>query len=96
MDQIKNIIVNKARKADFRNKHEFQAFGNRLADELGDNKHRTLYLMLAKSEDRNLLETARLFALGNEKSTTKGKLFMWKLKELRKARDEKEQKQKVE
>lgn len=74
---------------DVRNTYEFQAYGNRLAEELGDRTHRALYIRLAKKEDRNLLEAARQFVLGQEKAITKGKLFMWKLSELKKQKAEK-------
>jgi len=43
-----------------------------------------LYIKLAKEEDRNLLETAREAVLSSPKATTKGRLFMWKLGELKK------------
>ena len=74
---------------DYRCSHEFQAFGNRLAEELGDRKHRSLYIKLAKSEDRNLLEEARVSVLESKKATTKGRLFMWKLGQLKKEKVEK-------
>lgn len=86
---IKDIIQKKNLKSDFRNKHEYQAFGNRLAEEFNDTKHRALYIKMAKNEDRNLLEAARLYVMGSEKATTKGKLFMWKFALLKKAKLEK-------
>ncbi len=84
MKKISEIIQNRGRKRDFRNSYEFQAYGNRLAEEFRDMRHRALYIKLAKTEDRNLLEKAREFVLGSEKATTKGKLFMWKLTQLKK------------
>jgi len=83
MKRIDEIIKNKGLKKDFRNKYEFQAYGNRLAEEFHDMKHRALYIKLAKKEDRNLLERARDFVLASEKATTKGRLFMWKLTQLK-------------
>ena len=83
MDSLKNIISQKPLKGDHRNKHEFQAYGNRLAKELGDAKHTPLYIKYAKTESRTHLEIAREFALGYENETNKGKLFMWKLKQLK-------------
>ena len=74
---------------DYRCSHEFQAFGNRLAEELGDRKHRSLYIKLAKTEDRNLLEEARVSVVESKKATTKGRLFMWKLGQLKKEKLEK-------
>ena len=84
MEEIKEIIKLKSIKSDKRNKYEFQAYGNRLAEELGDLKHRALYIKLAKQEDRKLLELAREYVLASKKATTRGKLFMWQLTELKK------------
>lgn len=84
MQSIKDIIKKKDLGGDPRNKYEFQAYGNRLAEELGDPEHRSLYIKLAKKEDRALLEQAREFVLEQEHIPTKGRLFMWKLQELKK------------
>lgn len=84
MKKIEEIIKNKTKTSDFRNKNEFQAYGNRLAEEFNDLKHRALYIKLAKTEDRALLERAREFVVGQERVTTKGRLFMWKLNEIKK------------
>lgn len=83
MKSISDVLKTKSFSQDHRNKFEFQAYGNRLAEELGDVRHRALYIKLAKNEDRALLERAREFVLGSEKATTKGKLFMWKFKQLK-------------
>lgn len=89
MKNIKDIIYSKSVKRDYRNTYEYQAYGNRLAEELGDMKHRSLYIKLAKETERELLEQAREYVLGSENATTKGRLFMWKLGELKKERKEK-------
>ena len=83
MKSISDVIKLRPLKRDHRNSYEYQAYGNRLADEFGDVKHRALYIKLAKNEDRNLLEMAREFVVKQEHVTTPGKLFMWKLKELK-------------
>jgi len=80
---ISEILKNRRIVRDHRNSHEYQAYGNRLAEELGDIKHRALYIRMAKNEDRNLMEIARIYVTSQEKATTKGKLFMWKLKQLK-------------
>lgn len=80
---IKEIL--KARSAKGRPKniaHEFQDFGVRLAQSLGDLKRKSLYIKLAKEFDRKVLEKARDFALGYHKPRSKAKVFMWMLKEL--------------
>jgi len=89
MKSIKDILKDKDLTGDYRNKHEFQAYGNRLAEELDDTKNRSLYIKLARDENRNMLEKAREFVVGQENITTKGKLFMWKLTQLRKELEDK-------
>lgn len=84
MKSLSDILKLKELKADKRNTYEFQAYGNRLAEEFHDNEHRTLYIKLAKTVDRDLLERARAFVMSQEHVEKKGKLFMWKLKELKK------------
>lgn len=84
MKGIADILKNKDLDGDHRNKYEFQAYGNRLAEELDDTEHRSLYIKLAKEEERSLLERAREYVLRSENATTKGRLFMWKLSELKK------------
>lgn len=83
MERLSKILKDKKIIPDRRNTYEFQAYGNRLAEELGDTAHRSLYIKLARETDRNLLETAREFIKKNEKAVTKGKLFMWKLSQLK-------------
>jgi hypothetical protein len=70
-------------------KNEFQAYGLELATELGDWKNKSLYIRLAKNEDRKILEIARYFVKDHSPGQVKNpaRLFMWKLKELRQAED---------
>jgi len=72
-------------------KKEFQAYGLQLAENLGDWKNRSLYIRLAKTVDRHLLETAFHFVTGQTPGTIKTpyKLFMWKLKQLRQEKNSK-------
>ena len=69
-------------------KNEFQSYGLQLAEELHDWKNRSLYIRLAKTIDREILEKARYFVKDHSPGTIKTpyKLFMWKLKELRKVK----------
>lgn len=66
-------------------KNEFQAYGLMLAEELNDWKHRSLYIRLAKTTPRHLLESARRFVKDQTPGSIKSsaKLFMWKLKQLK-------------
>ncbi len=68
---------------------EFQDFGYRLALELDDMKHKSLYMRLAKTTPRILLERALTFVADAQNAKSKARLFMWKLKELRAAAKEK-------
>lgn len=61
---------------------EFQTYGIHLAEELDDYKHKSLYIKLAKTTNRALLEKALVFACDSQ-AKNKGALFMWKLKELK-------------
>ncbi|MBI2018883.1 hypothetical protein HYS96_04230 [Candidatus Daviesbacteria bacterium] len=63
---------------------EFQMYGVYLAETLGDTKHYSLYIKLAKEVDRKLLEEALNFTKGYYGAKSKAKIFMWKLTELRK------------
>jgi hypothetical protein len=60
---------------------EFQSYGYFLAETLGDLKHRGIYMKLAKTMPRAILEKA-LSYVKDAKVKRKGALFMWKLKEL--------------
>lgn len=82
MDSIAEILKSKRSDRDYRNTHEYQAYGNKLAEELNDLSHRSLYIKFAKTKDRNLLEKAREFVIAQEHIHNKGPLFMWKLKEI--------------
>lgn len=69
--------------------HEFQKYGYELAKELGDLKNKSLYIKLAKETPRSLLEEARGFVKDASNVKSPGKLYMWKLKQLRDERKEK-------
>jgi len=62
---------------------EFQDYGYRLAVELNDEKHKSLYIKLAKEVERKILEEARIFVKDAREVRSKAKLFMWRLKKLR-------------
>lgn len=61
---------------------EFQAYGIYLSEELRDYKHRSLYIRLAKTVPRALLEKALSF-VKDSNAKSRARLFMWKLKKLR-------------
>lgn len=63
---------------------EFQMYGIFLAESLDDTKRYSLYIKLAKEVDRRLLEEALNYTKGYYAPKSKAKIFMWRLKELRK------------
>jgi hypothetical protein len=69
-------------------RHEFQVFGDRLTQELDDEKRRGLYMRLAKNESRTLLEQA-LFFVHDANAKKKAALFMWKLGQLKQGKSRK-------
>lgn len=62
---------------------EFQMYGIYLADELGDEKHYSLYIKLAKTYPRKILEEALSYINDYPNPKSKAKLFMWKVKQLK-------------
>jgi hypothetical protein len=84
MKSLKQIL-NEKQKGEI-NKYvtrEYQDYGYRLAMELQDEKHKALYIKMAKEKDRAVLEQARRFAIDSN-ADNKGALFMWKLGEMKK------------
>lgn len=73
---------------------EFQDYGLRLAGKLNDMKHKALYIKLAKEKPRALLDQAFSFTTDYPGAKNKGKIFMWKLKELTDERKEKKKEEK--
>ena len=63
---------------------EFQTYGLYLAEKLDDMRHKALYIKLAKTTHRSILEKALQFCIDST-AQNKGALFMWKLKQLKNA-----------
>ncbi len=70
---------------------EFQSYGIYLSEELNDSKHKGLYIKLAKTVHRSILEKALSFAVDSN-AKNKGALFMWKLTEFKKLGNSKSKK----
>jgi len=62
---------------------EFQDYGYDLASRLEDASHAGLYIKLAKTLPRTILERAYSFVADYPRAKNKGKLFMWKIKQIR-------------
>lgn len=61
---------------------EFQAYGLYLAGQLADEKHKGIYIKLAKTYPRNILQQGLSF-VSDSNARNKGALFMWKIKQLK-------------
>jgi len=92
MKKIGTILEKYDPKTDKHISREFQSYGIHLAEELDDYKHRGLFIKLAKTHPRALLEKAFSFAV-DSKADNRGALFMWKLKELKNQDKEKTKKE---
>jgi len=84
MDQISDILKKFNPTEDKYISREFQSYGIYLSEQLNDYKHKGLYIKLAKTVHRSILEKALSFA--KDANVNKpGALFMWKLKQLKEA-----------
>ena len=63
--------------------HEFQFYGCFLAESLDDTKHYSLYIKLAKEIPRQILEDTLNYTKGYYSAKNKGRVFMWRLKQLK-------------
>lgn len=61
---------------------EFQDYAYRLAVELDDTAHTPIYMRIAKTTSREMIEQAKSYVL-DANVRSKAKVFMWKLKQLR-------------
>ena len=83
MQSIKSVLSKFNPTTDKYISREFQTFGMHLAEELDDMKHKSLYMKLAKTVHRSILEKALTFACDST-AKNKGALFMWKLEQYKK------------
>src|SRR5258708_22839194 len=82
MQSVKQILDKFNPTTDKYVSREFQTFALHLAEVLDDMKHKSLYMKLAKTVHRSILEKALSFVIDST-AKNKGALFMWKLKQLR-------------
>lgn len=83
MKSIKEVLAERLSKTARKNiSQEYQDYGIRLSQTLNDEKHKSLYIKLAKEKPRNHLEKAKEFVLDYYGAKNKARIFMWKLKEL--------------
>ncbi len=93
MQSIKSVLDRFNPTTDKYISREFQTFALHLAETLDDMKHKSLYMKLAKTTHRSVLEKALTFAIDST-ARNKGALFMWKLEQYKKEAKENEEKAK--
>ena len=81
MHSIKDILKTFDPTKDKYISREYQSFGVHLAEKLQDTRRKSLYIKLAKTIPRPVLEQAYRFVI-DSRARNKGALFMWKLKQL--------------
>lgn len=91
MKSIKTVLAEAQKIARPKNlSTEFQVYGVYLAESLDDTKHYSLYIKMAKEMPRSILEEALGYTKGYYSAKNKARVFMWKLKELKKTIPQKE------
>lgn len=83
MQSIKQVLLNFDPTKDKYISREFQSFGVHIAEVLDDHKHKSLYIKMAKTVHRSILEKALSFC-ADSSAKNKGALFMWKVQQLKK------------
>ena len=82
MQSVKDILKKFDPLRDKYVSREFQSFGVHLAQKLQDERRKSLYIKLAKTIHRPILEQALRYVI-DSRARNKAALFMWKLKELK-------------
>lgn len=82
--QISDVLKRFDKEKDKYISREFQMYAYDLAEALGDMAHKSLYMKLAKETPRAILERAKNFVKDAYNVDNKGKLFMWRLQQLKK------------
>lgn len=81
MQSVKDILKKFNPLEDKYVSREYQSYGVFLSEKLQDKSHKSLYIKLAKTVPRPILEAALRYVVDSS-ARKKGALFMWKLKQL--------------
>jgi len=81
MKTIKDILTKFNPLQDKYISREYQSFGVYLAEKLGEERRKSLYIKLARDIPRPILEQALRFVIDSH-AKRKVALFMWKLKKM--------------
>jgi hypothetical protein len=82
MQQIGKILKTFNPTEDKYISRDFQSYGIWLAEEMNDYKHRSMWIRLAKTNHRSVLEKAYSF-VKDANADNQIALFLWKLKQLK-------------
>lgn len=91
MKKVSQILINFNPTQDKYISRDFQAFGIYLAEEMNDYKNKGMYIKLAKTNHRAILEKALSF-VKDSNADNKIALFLWKMKQIKNETSEKEKK----
>lgn len=84
MKSVQQILKNFNPTEDKYISREFQSFGIYMAEEMNDYKNRGMWIKIAKTNHRSVLEKALSF-VKDSTADNKIALFLWKLKQLKAA-----------
>ncbi len=82
MKKISDVLKNFNPTEDKYISRDFQAFGIYLAEEMEDYKNRSMWIRLAKTNHRSVLEKALSF-VKDSNADNKIALFLWKMKQIK-------------
>ena len=82
MKKVSQILINFDPTKDKYISRDFQAFGIYLAEEMEDYKNKGMYIKLAKTNHRAILEKALSF-VKDSSADNKIALFLWKMKQIK-------------
>ena len=82
MKKVSQILMNFNPTKDKYISRDFQAFGIYLAEEMNDYKNKSMYIKLAKTNHRAILEKALSF-VKDSNADNKIALFLWKMKQIK-------------
>ena len=82
MKKVSQILKNFDPTKDKYISRDFQSFGIWLSEEMDDYKHRSMWIRLAKTNHRAVLERALSFGKDSN-ADNKIALFLWKMKQLK-------------
>ncbi len=82
MKKVSQILKNFDPTKDKYISRDFQSFGIWLSEEMDDYKHRSMWIRLAKTNHRAILERALSF-VKDSNADNKIALFLWKMKQLK-------------